>query len=71
MVSHQVFHGHCVSVTSFTDVNNAKSQDGVHKPQLLKTEKGEPKRNRAKALLLQYQPNALPLGQTGSMGVRL
>ena len=29
-------------------------------------EKGEPKRNRAAALSA-YQPNALPLGQTGSM----
>ena len=29
-------------------------------------EKGEPKRNRALALLSAYQPNALPLGQTGT-----
>ena len=29
-------------------------------------EKGEPKRNRAEALLI-YQPNALPLGQTDSL----
>ena len=28
-------------------------------------EKGEPKRNRTEVLLLQYQPNALPLGQSG------
>ena len=30
-------------------------------------EKGEPKRNRTEVLLLQYQPNALPLGQSGSL----
>ena len=29
-------------------------------------EKGEPKRIRTEDTLLQYQPNALPLGQTGS-----
>ena len=29
-------------------------------------EKGEPKRYRTEVLPLQYQPNALPLGQTGS-----
>ena len=29
-------------------------------------EKGEPKRNRTE-VLLQYQPNALPLGQSGSL----
>ena len=29
-------------------------------------EKGEPKRIRTEIPLLQYQPNALPLGQTGS-----
>ena len=29
-------------------------------------EKGEPKRNRAEAGPSAYQPNALPLGQTGS-----
>ena len=28
-------------------------------------EEEEPKRNRAEALLLNYQPNALPLGRTG------
>ena len=32
----------------------------------LKTEKGEPKRYRTEVLPLQYQPNALTLGQTGS-----
>ena len=32
----------------------------------LSEEKGEPKRNRTEALLSAYQPNALPLGQTGS-----
>ena len=32
-------------------------------------EKGEPKRCRTEVLPLQYQPNALPLGQTGSLGV--
>ena len=31
--------------------------------------KGEPKRNRAEALNSAYQPNALPLGQTGSLNV--
>ena len=30
-------------------------------------EKGEPKRIRTEVPLLQYQPNALPLGQTGSL----
>ena len=30
-------------------------------------ETGEPKRIRIEVLLLQYQPNALPLGQTGSL----
>ena len=29
-------------------------------------EKGEPKRIRTEVLLPQYEPNALPLGQTGS-----
>ena len=33
----------------------------------LSEEKGEPKRCRTEVLLLQYQPNALPLGQTGSL----
>ena len=32
-------------------------------------EKGEPKRYRTEVLPLQYQPNALPLGQTGSQTV--
>ena len=30
-------------------------------------EKGEQKRHRTEVLPLQYQPNALPLGQTGSL----
>ena len=30
-------------------------------------ERGEPKRNRTEVLALNYQPNALPLGQTGSV----
>ena len=34
-------------------------------------EKGEPKRNRAKALLLTSLTNALPLGQTGSQRSQL
>ena len=34
-------------------------------------EKGEPKRIRTEVPLLQYQPNALPLGQTGSQSCRL
>ena len=33
----------------------------------LSEEKGEPKRNRTEVLLSAYQPNALPLGQTGSL----
>ena len=32
-------------------------------------EKGEPKRYRTEFLRLQYKPNALPLGQTGSPGI--
>ena len=30
-------------------------------------EKGEPKRYRTEVIPLQYQPTALPLGQTGSL----
>ena len=41
-----------------------KSQDSIHRPQLLKRKESrsgfEPR--------LTYQPNALPLGQTGSLG---
>ena len=33
-------------------------------------EKGEPKRYRTEVLLSTYQPNALPLGQTGSQEER-
>ena len=43
----------------------------VHRPQLLKREPGEPRQNRlepAEVLLLQCQPNALPLGLSGSLG---
>ena len=34
-------------------------------------EKGEPKRYRTEVLPLQYQPNALSLGQTGSLSLSL
>ena len=40
------------------------SQDSVHRPQLLKAEKGEPKQIRTEVPLLGL---ALPLGQTGSL----
>ena len=33
-------------------------------------DKGEPKQIRTEVLLFQYQPNALPLGQIGSRGLR-
>ena len=36
----------------------------------LSEEKGEPKRYRTEVLLSAYQPNALPLGQTGSQEER-
>ena len=42
-----------------------KSQDSVHKPQPFFEEKGEPKRNRTETPSV-YQPNALPLDQSGS-----
>ena len=51
----------CVWVVLFS-----LAQDSVHRPQLLKTERrGEADSNRGPSA---YQPNALPLGQTGSLG---
>ena len=48
-----------------------KLQDSVHKPQPLSEEKGEPKRNRAAALLLRLtaRPNRLSL--SGSLSPKL
>ena len=46
-----------------------KSQDSVHKPRLLKRKRrAEAVSNRGPSA---YQPNALPLGQTGSPGYLL
>ena len=41
-----------------------RSQDSVHRPQLLKRKEGEADSNRDPSA---YLPDALPLGQTGSL----
>ena len=45
--------------------SDGQSHKTVSTNHYLFEEKGEPKRYRTEALLLNYQPNALPLGQTG------
>ena len=47
--------------------NDGQSPETVSTNHNLFEEKGEPKRYRTEVLPLQYQPNALPLGQTGSL----
>ena len=44
----------------------AKSRDSVHKPQFLKRRERRAEADRTEALLIVYQPSALPLGHTGS-----
>ena len=52
------------AILMFHQLRGAKSQDSVHKPQPFRRErKAEAESNRGPSA---YQPNALPLGQTGS-----
>ena len=51
------------AVLMFHQLGGTKSQDNVHRPQLLKRKES---RNGFEPTSLRLQPNALPLGQTGS-----